>query len=93
MPGPILAREKAKLEKSKANGSDVTMVFESILSESRFETFKECVHRFDAHIIPLEGPLGLLAHVENLLAESGLGERERNKLMSDFNTLVEDHSG
>ena len=42
MPGFILAREKAKLEKSKTNGSDVTKVFESILSESRFQTFKEC---------------------------------------------------
>ena len=40
MPGLIL--EKAKLEKSRANGSDVTKLFESILSESRFETFKEC---------------------------------------------------
>lgn len=42
MPGLILAREKAKLEKSKTSGSDVTKVFENILSESRFQTFKEC---------------------------------------------------
>lgn len=42
MPGLILAREKAKLEKNRANGSDVTKIFESLLSEARFQTFKKC---------------------------------------------------
>ncbi|KAG8218567.1 hypothetical protein J3R82DRAFT_4208 [Butyriboletus roseoflavus] len=93
MPGFILAREKAKLEKNRANGSDVTKVFESLLSESRFQTFKKYVHRFDAHVIPLEGPSGLLVRVEKLLTESGVSERERNKLMAEFTIFVESHSG
>jgi hypothetical protein len=51
------------------------------------------VHRFDAHIIPLEGPAGLLARVEKLLADSGLSERERIKLMAKFTIFVEGHDG
>ncbi|KAG9317388.1 hypothetical protein JVU11DRAFT_1587 [Chiua virens] len=93
MPGSILTREKSKLEKSTTNGPDVSKVFEGILSESRFQIFKKYVRRFDAHIIPLEGPSGLLARVEKLLAESGLGERERNKLMSEFAVFVKNHNG
>lgn len=42
MPGLILTRERARLEKIKANGSDVTKMFESLLSESQFQTFKKC---------------------------------------------------
>jgi hypothetical protein len=42
MPGLMLEREKAKLEKHRANGSDVTKTFEGLLSESRFQTFKKC---------------------------------------------------
>lgn len=42
MPGLILTREKAKLGKDRENGSDVTEMFESLLSESRFQTFKKC---------------------------------------------------
>ena len=42
MPGLMLEREKAKLEKLRTNGSDVTKMFESLLSESRFQTFKKC---------------------------------------------------
>ncbi|KAF8450608.1 hypothetical protein L210DRAFT_3756162 [Boletus edulis BED1] len=93
MPGSILAREKAKLEKNRTNGSNVTKMFESLLSESRFQTFKKYVRSFDAHNIPFEGPSGLLASVEKLVAESGLSERERKKLMSEFTLFVENHGG
>jgi len=93
MPGLILSREKAKQEKNSADGLDVTKVFESLLSQSRFQTFKKYVHRFDDHIIPLEGPTGLLASVEKLLTESGLGEREISRLMSEFTSFVENHGG
>ncbi|KAG6378649.1 hypothetical protein JVT61DRAFT_12919 [Boletus reticuloceps] len=93
MPGSILAREKVKLEKNRANGTNVTKMFESLLSESRFQTFKKYVRSFDAHIIPLEGPSGLLASVEKLVAESGLSERERKKLMSEFTVFVDNHGG
>lgn len=93
MPGLMLEREKAKLEKLRANGSDVTKMFESLLSESRFQAFKKYVRRFDAHTIPLEGPAGLLTRVGRLLAESGLSEPERNQLMSEFTVFVESHNG
>jgi len=93
MPGLILAREKAKLENNRANGSNVTKTFASLLTETRFQTFKKYVRSFDAHIIPLEGPSGLLTSVEKLLAESGLSERERKKLMSEFTVFVENHGG
>lgn len=109
MPGLMLEREKAKLEKIRANGSDVTKMFECLLSESRFQTFKKCkdscpllrliliwfsdVRRFDAHIIPLEGPSGLLARVGKLLTETGLSEPERDKLMAEFTVFVESHNG
>lgn len=109
MPGLFFAREKAKLEQNRANGLDVTKMFESLLSESRFQTFKKCKHaslflppcltwhsdvrRFDAHAIPLEGPSGLLARVEKLVAESGLSEPERTRLMSEFTAFVESHGG
>lgn len=42
MPGSILAREKATLEKANANGLDVTKMFQSLLPDSRFQTFKKC---------------------------------------------------
>lgn len=51
------------------------------------------VHRFDAHVIPLEGPSGLLACVDKLLAESGVSEQERKKLVTEFTVFVEGHSG
>jgi len=92
MPGLMLEREKAKLEKNRANGSDVTKTFEGLLSESRFQTFKKYVRRFDAHVIPLEGPSGLLARIEKLLAETGLSDPERDKLMSEFTVFVESHN-
>lgn len=53
MPGSILAREKAKLEKNKANGTNVTKVFESLLSESRFQAFKKCKDSCFAPVVDL----------------------------------------
>ncbi|KAF9226663.1 hypothetical protein BS17DRAFT_775943 [Gyrodon lividus] len=93
MPGSTLAREKARIDNGRACGSDVTKVFESLLPESGFQAFKKYVHRFDAHIIPLEGPAGLLARVEKLLTDSGLNDRDRGKLMAEFAVFVEGHGG
>ncbi|KIK79689.1 hypothetical protein PAXRUDRAFT_269247 [Paxillus rubicundulus Ve08.2h10] len=42
MPGSTLAREKARAENGRAYGSDVTKVFESLLSDSGFQAFKKC---------------------------------------------------
>ena len=62
MPGLILAREKAKLAKDRENGSDVTKMFEGLLSESRFQTFKKCKNSCSllhptSDIIPRRPPL------------------------------------
>ncbi|KAF9247398.1 hypothetical protein BU15DRAFT_58220 [Melanogaster broomeanus] len=83
MPGSTLAREKARMENGRAYGSDVTKIM----------TIATDVHRFDAHIIPLEGPAGLLTRVEKLLTDSGLSERDRIKLMARFTNFVEGHGG
>ncbi|KIJ70159.1 hypothetical protein HYDPIDRAFT_104828 [Hydnomerulius pinastri MD-312] len=94
MPGGLfLARENARMAGGRSYGSDVTKVFESILSESGFEAFKKYVRRFDAHIIPLNGPTGLLTRVEKLLTSSTLSERERDNLMAEFAFFVEGHGG
>ncbi|KAG1806589.1 uncharacterized protein HD556DRAFT_1322892 [Suillus plorans] len=87
--GSLLAQ---KHEEEHNRGKDVTKVFENVLSESGFETFKKYVHRFDAHLIPLEGPRGLLARVENLLTASSLSQTEKLELLDQFARFVEGHS-
>ncbi|KAG2155005.1 uncharacterized protein EDB93DRAFT_129105 [Suillus bovinus] len=81
-----------KQEEEHNRGRDVTKVFENVLSESGFETFKKYVHRFDAHQIPLEGPRGLLARVENLLTASSVSQTEKMELLDQFTRFVEGHS-
>ncbi|KAG2152463.1 hypothetical protein BD769DRAFT_1405298 [Suillus cothurnatus] len=81
-----------KQEEERNRGKDVTKVFENVLSESGFETFKKYVHRFDAHLIPLEGPRGLLARVEKLLTASSVSQTEKVELLDQFARFVEGHS-
>ncbi|KAG2042208.1 hypothetical protein BDR03DRAFT_944811 [Suillus americanus] len=81
-----------KQEEERNRGKDVTKVFENVLSESEFETFKKYVHRFDAHLIPLEGPRGLLTHVKNLLTTSSVSQTEKVELLDQFARFVEGHS-
>lgn len=81
-----------KQEEEHNRGKDVTKVFENVLSESGFETFKKYVHRFDAHLIPLEGPRGLLARVEKLLIASSVSQTEKVELLDQFARFVEGHS-
>lgn len=50
------------------------------------------VHRFDAHLIPLEGPRGLLARVEKLLIASSVSQTEKVELLDQFARFVEGHS-
>ncbi|KAG0709855.1 hypothetical protein DFH29DRAFT_870101 [Suillus ampliporus] len=89
MPGLLLSQ---KQEEERHRGKDVTKVFENVLSESGFETFKKYVHRFDAHLIPLEGPRGLLARVEKLLTASPISQAEKAELLVQFTRFVEGHS-
>ncbi|KAG2349127.1 hypothetical protein BDR05DRAFT_956505 [Suillus weaverae] len=81
-----------KQEEEHSRGKDVTKVFENVLSESGFETFKKYVHRFDAHLIPLDGPQGLLARVEKLLTASSVSQAEKVELLDQFARFVEGHS-
>ncbi|KAG1892222.1 hypothetical protein F4604DRAFT_16161 [Suillus subluteus] len=81
-----------KQEEERNRGKDVTKVFENVLSESGFETFKKYVHRFDAHQIPLEGPRGLLARIEKLLTVSSVSQTEKVELLDQFARFVEGHS-
>lgn len=81
-----------KQEEERNRGKDVTKVFENVLSESGFETFKKYVHRFDAHLIPLEGPRGLLARVEKLLTASSVSQTEKVELLEQFARFVKGHS-
>jgi hypothetical protein len=64
-----------------------------VLDNANGRSLPPDVHRFDAHIIPLEGPAGLLARVEKLLIDSGLSERDRSRLMADFAIFVNGHGG
>ncbi|KAG1755470.1 hypothetical protein EDB19DRAFT_1661586, partial [Suillus lakei] len=89
IPGSLLAQ---KQEEERNRGKDVTKVFENILSESGFETFKKYVHRFDAHLIPLDGPRGLLARIEKLLTASSISQTEKVELLDQFARFVEGHS-
>ncbi|KAG6335112.1 hypothetical protein ID866_3981 [Astraeus odoratus] len=91
MPGLFVARENIRTN-SRSFGEDVTRAFEEILSAPDFEAFKKYVHRYDAHIISLDGPSGLLARVERLLVNAGLSEPERNSLLTEFAHFVENHA-
>ncbi|KAG2156275.1 hypothetical protein DEU56DRAFT_975871 [Suillus clintonianus] len=89
IPGSLLSQ---KQEEERNRGKDVTKVFENVLSESGFETFKKYVHRFDAHLIPLEGPRGLLARIEKLLTAASISQTEKAELLDQFARFVEGHS-
>ncbi|KAG1752566.1 uncharacterized protein EDB91DRAFT_1103306 [Suillus paluster] len=89
IPGLLLSQ---KQEEERHRGKDVTKVFENVLSESGFETFKKYVHRFDAHLIPLDGPRGLLVRVEKLLTTTPMSQAEKVELLDQFARFVEGHS-
>lgn len=48
------------------------------------------VHRFDANAIPLDGPYGLLVHVERLLDDAGLDQKGKHDLLRRFLRVVQD---
>ena len=49
------------------------------------------VHRFDANAIPLDGPYGLLVHVERLLdGAPGVDQRRKRVLLERFLRVVQD---
>ncbi|KAL6305839.1 hypothetical protein BKA93DRAFT_730477 [Sparassis latifolia] len=72
--------------------ADVAAAFREALGDAAYATFKTFVHRFDAHAIPLDGPFGLLLHVQRLLDSApGLDERGKRVLLDRFVHVVQEN--
>ncbi|RPD66984.1 hypothetical protein L226DRAFT_452093 [Lentinus tigrinus ALCF2SS1-7] len=83
------ADEEGRLTAGAA--SDVAEAFKEVLGDSAYGIFKNYVHRFDANAIPLDGPYGLLVHVERLLDSApGLDQRRKRVLLERFLRVVQD---
>ncbi|KAI0335644.1 hypothetical protein GY45DRAFT_1358424 [Cubamyces sp. BRFM 1775] len=73
------------------DASDVAAAFREALGDSAYGIFKTYVHRFDANAIPLDGPYGLLVHVERLLdGAPGVDQRRKRVLLERFLRVVQD---
>ncbi|KAI0375823.1 hypothetical protein BV20DRAFT_1048085 [Pilatotrama ljubarskyi] len=71
--------------------SDVAEAFKEALGDSAYGIFKTYVHRFDANAIPLDGPYGLLVHVERLLDSApGVDQRRKRLLLERFLRVVQE---
>ncbi|KAJ3000804.1 hypothetical protein NUW54_g6733 [Trametes sanguinea] len=71
--------------------SDVAAAFREALGDSAYGIFKNYVHRFDANAIPLDGPYGLLAHIERLLDDApGVDQRRKRVLLERLLRVVQD---
>ncbi|KAI9000844.1 hypothetical protein BD414DRAFT_504770 [Trametes punicea] len=83
------ADEEGRLTAGAA--SDVAAAFREALGDSAYGIFKTYVHRFDANAIPLDGPYGLLVHVERLLDDApGLDQRRKRALLESFLRVVQE---
>jgi len=65
--GKARARWREEAEVKEVGRSKVTQSFEQVLGDNQYAKFREYIHRFDARLMPLEGPSGLLYKVERLL--------------------------
>ncbi|KIM91136.1 hypothetical protein PILCRDRAFT_164947 [Piloderma croceum F 1598] len=79
--------------------SGVSEIFRNVLGEGGFATFKKCmssdIRRFDAQLIPFDGPSGLITRVEKLLNNAPpptLDESEKQELMDRFIRVVLQHA-
>lgn len=71
--------------------SDVAEAFREVLGDAAYATFKTYVHRFDAHAIPLDGPFGLIHHVQRLLDSApGTDRRRKQALLDRFVRVVQE---
>jgi hypothetical protein len=78
-------------EEKRTFESGVSEIFRNVLGEGGFATFKKYIRRFDAQLIPFDGPSGLITRVEKLLNNApppGLDAQERQELMDRFITVV-----
>ncbi|TBU39025.1 hypothetical protein BD309DRAFT_873161 [Dichomitus squalens] len=86
------ADEEGRLTAGAA--SDVAEAFKEALGDAAYGTFKNYVHRFDANAIPLDGPYGLLVHVERLLDNSpGVDQLRKRVLLERFLRVVQNSEG
>jgi len=71
--------------------SQVAESFEQVLGENGYAKFREYVHRFDARLMPLDGPSGLMRKVERLLETSarGLDQKTKRELLERFDHVVQ----
>jgi len=75
--------------------SGVSEIFRNVLGEGGFATFKKYIRRFDAQLIPFDGPSGLITRVERLLNNAPpptLDESEKQELMDRFIRVVLQHA-
>ncbi|KAH9986324.1 hypothetical protein BJV74DRAFT_951929 [Russula compacta] len=73
---------------------EVTGRFRDVLGAEGFEAFKKYVRRFDADLIPLEGPSGLLGRVGRLLDKAPVrhvGAREKREMLDDLVRIVREN--
>ncbi|GLB34017.1 hypothetical protein LshimejAT787_0109010 [Lyophyllum shimeji] len=84
----------ATIEEEKSIlGNQVAEVFKNALDDAGYMTFRQYVHRFDAHDIPFDGPTGIVARVERLLMNApALSEEGKRQLLDSFVRVVLQHA-
>ncbi|RDB20106.1 hypothetical protein Hypma_012749 [Hypsizygus marmoreus] len=82
--------ETIEEEKQRSGiGREVAEVFKNALDDAGYATFKKYVHRFDAHDIPFDGPMGIVARVERLLTTApDLSEEGKRRLLDSFVRVI-----
>ncbi|KAF8812292.1 hypothetical protein BYT27DRAFT_7239825, partial [Phlegmacium glaucopus] len=70
-------------------GKEVAELFRHAVDPEGYAAFKTYVHQFDAHEIPFDGPTGIVARVERLLASApGLGDEAKQRLLDKFIRII-----
>ncbi|KAI9056510.1 hypothetical protein FKP32DRAFT_1670301 [Trametes sanguinea] len=90
--GSHASQEKGKeKEKERMRGARERIGFRmTLVLTLSFGVFVD-VHRFDANAIPLDGPYGLLAHIERLLDDApGVDQRRKRVLLDRLLRVVQD---
>jgi len=74
-----------------SSGAEVAETFREVLGDAAYSTFKTYVHRYDARAIPLDGPFGLMHHVQRLLDSApGLDPRRKQALLGKLSHVVQE---
>ncbi|TDL29679.1 hypothetical protein BD410DRAFT_823733 [Rickenella mellea] len=76
--------------RGKMEESEVVKAFKDVLGDAGYVTFKKYIHRYDAHIIPLDGPSGLTVRTRRLLDlyAPTLSERHKRELLENFVNII-----